>query len=47
MIEVIACIEGPVIIKKTLSHYNEKQSAVALDYLSEDRAAPQLALFDG
>ena len=46
-IKVIASIEDPVVIEKILSHLNEKKSVVVPDFLPEDRAPPQLGLFDG
>jgi len=46
-VKVIASIEDPVVIEKILSHFNEKKSVVAPDFLPEDRAPPQLCLFDG
>ena len=46
-VKVIASIEDPVVIEKILSHINEKKSVVAPDFLPEDRAPPQLGLFNG
>jgi len=42
---VIACIEGPVVIKKILAHLEEKSSARSAFVLPDSRAPPQSSLF--
>jgi len=39
-VKVIACIEDPVVIKKILSHLNEKVASAEPDQLPESRAPP-------
>ena len=46
-VNVIACIEDPLIIKKILAHLDAKSGAPAAVYqLPEPRAPPQAALFE-
>jgi hypothetical protein len=42
---VIACIEDPVVIKKILTHLEEKLPARAALLLPDSRAPPQASLF--
>jgi hypothetical protein len=43
--KVIACIEDPVIIKKILTHLEEKSPARSALLLPDSRAPPQSSLF--
>jgi hypothetical protein len=43
--KLIACIEDPVIIKKILTHLEEKLPARAALLLPDSRAPPQSSLF--
>jgi len=45
-VKVIACIEDPVVIKKILTHRQEKTSSAEFSPLPESRAPPPLSLFD-
>jgi hypothetical protein len=46
-VSIIACIEDPLIIKKTLAHLDANSGAPATVYqLPEPRAPPQAALFE-
>jgi ribosomal protein S27E len=44
-VNVIACIEDPVVIKKILAHRKEKAAPVPTGLLPESRAPPQAELF--
>ena len=43
---VIACIEDPVVIKKILTHLDEKVASARTGLLPESRAPPKAGLFD-
>ena len=45
-VKVIACIEDPVVIGKSLTHRQEKNHSTESLILPESRAPPQTSLFD-
>ena len=45
-VEVVACIEDPVVIEKILTHLNEKVASARTGLLPQGRAPPQAGLFD-
>ena len=45
-VNVIACIEDPVVIKRILAHLKEKVALVEFNPLPESRAPPITSLFD-
>ncbi len=44
-VKVIACIEDPVVIKKILTHLDEKAASARKSLLPESRAPPQTGLY--
>jgi hypothetical protein len=46
-LEIIACIEDPVVIEKILSHLDHKAASAEPCRLPPSRAPPQAGLFDG
>ena len=46
LVKVIACIEDPAVIKKSLMHLDKKANKVDVALLPENRAPSQLTLFD-
>jgi Putative transposase len=45
-VRIIACIEGPAVIKNILTHLDEKNTSAELSRLPPCRAPPQAVLFD-
>jgi hypothetical protein len=45
-VKVIACIEDPVVIKKILTHLDEKAAVTETIRLPECRAPPQPGVFE-
>ena len=45
-VRVIACIEGPVVIEKMITHLNKKDGSAKALQLLPRRAPPQTGLFD-
>jgi hypothetical protein len=45
-VKIIATIEDPVVIRKILTHLDDKASSAGLNLLPECRAPPATGLFD-